>query len=471
MSYGLRRRSGPPGIAGARIGQTTVLARQGEYRDALDRHESECRSSRSAEDRRQLHTQTFTRITDERILRTAMDHLDQDGPKAAGPNGIRLRDLNRSQRWDLARTLRDLLRSGTYSRGRTRNVEIPKGNGKPGTRTLKIPNAEDQVVQRAAVSILQPILDPRFDILSFGFRPDRNREHALATAQYLAHVGHQTLLLEDIRNAFDNVPHRPLLETLGHYGTQPQTVELIRRCIAGSGDRGLSQGGCLSPLLLNVYLDHFLDRHWRRQMPHTPLIRYADDICVTCRSQEEGVQAYATLQRLIRPTGLSLKGSSETAIHDLRVTGTSANWLGYQLTVRNGELIPDLAEEWLASLGDHLRLAHHEPYSSASAYSLMMEWARQLGPCPPQDMSVIHQRITQTALRHGYEEIPPMVELRAARDQAVGRFTGIRERMWQQLFTGSDDSSAYRDRLVATSGHTSGAPHCASTAQQESSAC
>jgi hypothetical protein len=104
----------------------------------------------------------LSRIADPRTLRDAWDHLARQGGQAPGPNGLRYTDLSTAEAWELCRCLARALRDGTYHPGRQQVCWIEKGAGR-NKRPLVLQNIEDRVVQRAIVTILQPLLDPLFD--------------------------------------------------------------------------------------------------------------------------------------------------------------------------------------------------------------------------------------------------------------------------------------------------------------------
>src|SRR5215472_6892747 len=212
-----------------------------------------------------------------------------------------------------------------------RKKKVPKTSGN-GYRTLTIPSIVDRLVQRAIVQTIQPYLDVFLTDNCLGYRPGSDTIKALARAEHLAVTGNCWVwLTEDLRNAFDNVPQRRLLDVVRLHVPDERMLHLLERVVLTKTKRGLRQGGNLSPLLLNVYLDHFLDKKWLRQHPDIPLLRWADDLLVLCRNLEEGQQAYQDLQRLLSPTGMTFKGTPEQAIHDLRDSGY-ADWLGYRLS-------------------------------------------------------------------------------------------------------------------------------------------
>jgi hypothetical protein len=96
----------------------------------------------------------------------------------------------------------------------------------------------------------------------------------------------------DVKDAFCNVPIPRLLDLVRKNLIDEDLVRFIKRLLDGAKLPGLRQGGPLSPLFLNLYLDHCLDKMWRKLFPGIPLIRYADDILLLCRSRKEAVGAY-----------------------------------------------------------------------------------------------------------------------------------------------------------------------------------
>jgi len=416
------------GIAGLRACQTPVRAHEGNYSDFLRRHIAKCNLAKTDE-RRNILAELMTTIRDERVLRDVMDQLDEDGPKAAGPNGWKLSELTRTGKWELARALRQLLTTGNYRRGPTKQVKIEKPHKLGQFRTLEIPNLEDQIIQKAIEQVLQPLLDPRFDDWSFGFRPGRNREHALATALHIANAGKLVWITEDLKDAFTTIPHGKLLETLCKYGIPRDVVDLIAECIRNEANRGIPQGGCLSPLLLNVYLDKHLDRKWRRPPSEAKLLRYADDLCVCCSSQAEANDAYDRLQRTLLPTGMTLKGNTEEAIRDLREDGVTAELLGYTVSRESGQIIVTISEKAWASLGANLKEAHRFPMSAVRALESMEGFVDQAGPslrsADIEQMQQMQERITQLAATQCFEEVLTIEEILKIRENALRRFDAI----------------------------------------------
>jgi len=327
-----RRRGGYKRLADVHARQLPAEAHKGSYRDFLRRHERE--SAIAARGTRRQRADfakcLYRRAADSRNLRCAIDYLALEGGAAPGPNGLKFEDLDHQRRWELANVLGKALSTRTYRPGPDREVEIPKSSGK-GTRTLRLQDIEDRVVQRAIVQVIQPFIDPGFAVTSFGYRPRLGTEHALATAEFLASSGNQwTWTADDIRDAFDHVPHGRLMDIVQNRLQSGEMADLIRVVIENEKGQGVRQGGSLSPLLLNLFLDHLLDRPWTKHQPETPLLRYADDLLVLTGDVERADEAHAHLRKQLQAAGMSLKGTPGIAIFDLQ-TGNTVEWIGFAI--------------------------------------------------------------------------------------------------------------------------------------------
>ncbi len=329
-----------------------------------------------------IATSLFRRVSDERTLRVAWDHLGRYGGRAPGPDGVRYEDLDEQDKWSWSRTLRDAIRAGTYEPGPERVVWISKGPGR-GQRPLTLQDIEDRVVQRAVVEIIQPLLDPRFDPHSLGYRPAKGRLHALALAErYFLDEKRRVWVTEDIKDAFANVPLARLLQVVKKYLPADDLVNFIGTVLGNASTPGLRQGGSLSPLLLNLYLHHFLDRPWRKRHPKIPLIRVADDILLLCRTRKEAKQAHATLASLLAPAGMPLKLGFENAVRRL-TEEEPADWLGFRIVREKQALVIDIADRAWERLAEGLALAQEEPDPATQADAVLRGWISQAGPAFP----------------------------------------------------------------------------------------
>jgi hypothetical protein len=305
MYASLGRRGGQNPPADDRDRQRLADLHTGSARDFLRRHDREAaEAARSGKRARfDFAQRLFRRAADTRNLKLALDHLASEGGGAPGPNGVCPADLGPAERWELARALGDSIRRATYRPGPGRAVTIPKGNGR-GHRTLVIQDVQDRAVQRAILQVFQPFVDPRFLDTSFGSRPGLGREHALAKVATLAEVeGRWTWVAEDIRDAFDQVPLNRLLDVVRTHAPADDFLSLVDVVIRNRTNKGLRQGGALSPILSNVYLDRCLDRPWHKQNPKMPLLRVVDDLLVLTRDVSESILAQTCLRSLLTAAG------------------------------------------------------------------------------------------------------------------------------------------------------------------------
>jgi hypothetical protein len=300
------------------------------------------------------------RIGDERMMWLAWNDRASSGGQAPGPNGRRYSDLSSAEVWDLCRCLAEAVREGTYRPGPERVLWVPKASGK-GQRPIVLLSVEDRAVQRAAVLVLQPLLDPLFDSRSFGFRPRRGHLDALAAAELLAMSRRRWVwLTHDVKDAFTNVPVSRLLQVMAKLLPDDRLLEFFEHALPACQIKGLRQGGSLSPLVLNVYLNHFLDRPWRRDNPRLPLLRVADDLLVLCTTKKQAEHADAELRRLLVPAAMPLKETFADAVTCLREGGVT-RWLGLDIARPKRGLSMSIGDRAWSGLDTHLALAHAKP--------------------------------------------------------------------------------------------------------------
>ncbi|MFO0822842.1 MAG: reverse transcriptase domain-containing protein [Gemmataceae bacterium] len=368
-------------------------------------------------------------IADPRALRVAWDYLASKGGQAPGPNEHRYTDYTETEIWSLLRAIGKAIRNDTYRAGPDRKVSISKGAGR-GDRILSLPNIEDRVVQRATVEILQPILDPLFDDRSFGFRRGKGHLRALALAEDIAvREGRWVWVTQDLKNAFDRVPITRLLHRVRHLLPADNLSQLIDRLVGNGSQLGIRQGGPLSPLLLNVYLNAALDRNWRKLHPAIPLIRVADDILLLCKSRTEAHGAFADLERLTTSAGMPLKFTLAESV--ARLTTAPATWLGFQIgcgwTQLKIQPTPDLETNAWFKLKEKLTLAHEEPDAPVRAEAIIKGWVSQMGPCFPFiDIEAACLQIREIAADLAFDEIPGPDELREWWQHAYSRWGLLR---------------------------------------------
>jgi RNA-directed DNA polymerase len=229
---------------------------------------------------------------------------------AAGVDHVTVEQFNR-QAVENLRCLGEQLRQGNYQPQAIRRVLIPKP-GSTEKRPLGIPTVRDRVVQAAVVNVLGPIFERDFAPHSYGFRPARGAQQALARVEELLAAGHGYVVDADLKSYFDTIPHDRLLERIGEKVADGRLLQLIASFLQAGIFEGLHtwtptagapQGAVLSPLLSNVYLDP-LDH--RMASSGFEMVRYADDFVILCRTKAEAQRALEAVQAWVAANGLTL---------------------------------------------------------------------------------------------------------------------------------------------------------------------
>jgi RNA-directed DNA polymerase len=232
--------------------------------------------------------------------------LAEQNNGAPGVDGVTFEAIEAEGLPTWLQQLRDELLEHSYLPTRLRRVEIPKPGGK-GVRVLSIPTIRDRVVQGALKLILEPIFEADFQSGSYGYRPKRSAHEAVERVAH-AIVQCKTRVLDlDLRSFFDNVRHHILFEKVARRVNDPEVMQLLKLLVKATGRKGLPQGGVLSPVLSNLYLnevDRMLERahETTRRGPYTYLeyARFADDLVIL-------VDAYAQYDWLLRAANQRLR--------------------------------------------------------------------------------------------------------------------------------------------------------------------
>ena len=212
------------------------------------------------------------------------------------------------------RELTERIRRGKYTPSPVRRVEIPKPDG--GIRKLGIPTVIDRIIQQAMLQQLMPIYEPLFSDDSFGYRPGRGAKDAILRIKGYMEQGYTRAVVLDLSKYFDTLNHTILLNLLREQVKDERVIQMVKRYLkSGVMENGVvretkegsPQGGNLSPLLANVYLDEF---DWEFHRRGVPCIRYADDIVLLAKSERAAQRLLESSTKHLEET-LKLKVNRE----------------------------------------------------------------------------------------------------------------------------------------------------------------
>ena len=295
----------------------------------------------------EVTNQCVAKFTDSKFLRYAIDKICETQGSGAGPNGISPKELEDSERWNYVMAVQHHLNAGNYSPEPTRTIEIPKkakGLTTREVRPLEVQNIGDKMPDRCAFDVLSPVCEQLFLKTSYGSRPNRDYQDALAFVQsYATDHGCNWIVTNDIQAAFDNVVISKLLSAVDTLLGNEEVTQHLRLLVDRGQERGLLTGSPLSPLLLNIYLHVYLDSRWIEDPTAPPLVRYVDDLLIPCTSEAEARACQQRLEKLLADVGMTCKFEPLAAITDIE--NDIAEWLGTDVSMVAGNVTYSITRE------------------------------------------------------------------------------------------------------------------------------
>ncbi len=283
-------------------------------------------------------------LSENNILLAYRNIKNNGGSKTPGTDGKNIKDIAEMQPQEVVKKVRFIVRESRhgYRPKPVRRKEIPKPNG--STRPLGIPCIWDRLVQQCIKQVMEPICEARFSNNSYGFRPNRSVEHAMARTYRMLQMSNLHYVIEfDIKGFFDNVNHSKLIKQIWTMGIQDkELIYVIKRILKApikmpegeliTPEKGTPQGGILSPLLANIVLnelDHWVESQWqynivtekykkvqrngainrghgyRSMRDYTNLkemwvVRYADDFRIFCKNAEDAKKTKLAIEKWLK---------------------------------------------------------------------------------------------------------------------------------------------------------------------------
>jgi RNA-directed DNA polymerase len=286
-------------------------------------------------DRKRKFYAMYDKIYRKDILEEAWKRVKRNGG-AGGIDKVSIIDVKAYGEEKLLDEIAEELRTEKYRCKPVRRTYIPKADGKK--RALGIPTIKDRIVQMAAKIVMEPLFEADFQPCSYGFRPKRSALQAMDRIFEAADKGGALWVIDaDIKDYFGSISHDKLLLLVEQRITDRKVLKLIKGWLkagvleAGQYSEstvGAPQGGVISPLLSNIYLNYF-DVYWNKRFGHLgELVRYADDFVILCKRKAQAEEALKAVKGIMNKLELTLH-SEKTRLVDMYFGKDSFDFLGF----------------------------------------------------------------------------------------------------------------------------------------------
>ncbi len=282
------------------------------------------------------------KVSHQRTLEIAWSKVEANAG-ACGVDGVNIAHFSKNSRRRLL-AVNEHLREGSYEPSAIKRVYIPKA-GSTERRPLGIPTVRDRVVQGALKMVIEPVFEHDFAPNSYGFRPGRGCKDALREVERQLVAGSHHVVDVDTKGYFDAIGHEALMELVKERVSDTRVLGLIeaflKQGVMEEGvetlpEAGSPQGGLISPLLANIYLNPF---DWLMRELGIESVRYADDIVVLAASAEQAASVLEKIREWMAGAGLTLH-PDKTRIVDMSEADAYFDFLGYRFKrSRKGKLL------------------------------------------------------------------------------------------------------------------------------------
>ena len=268
---------------------------------------------------------------------------------AAGIDGESIEEFEKNLKDNLYK-IWNRMSSGSYFPPPVKIVEIPKSDGKK--RKLGIPTVSDRIAQMVVKLYLEPKIDPHFHPDSYGYRPGKSALDAVGTTRQRCWRYDYVIDL-DIKGFFDNLDHELVMKAMKKHTDSEWILLYIERWLKAPAqdakgtiiqrDRGVPQGGVISPLIANLFLHYALDEWMKRKYPNNPFARYADDQVVHCKTEKEANELMKAIAERLAQCKLEMHPEKTKIVYckdddrRKRYPNESFDFLGYTFRARRSK--------------------------------------------------------------------------------------------------------------------------------------